>query len=349
MCSVRLNCNQKSPDNQLVTLMSNRKRRVGSIRIELLAKSREAALNAVQTFNNPLTTFKTETFIVLMVIAWMYLLHAYYRSKRIDYRYYDQGIMRHHYHRTKSGAYKYWELERCLNEADCPLDSATKGNLRFLIGLRHEIEHHKSVGIDQHLTGRYLACCLNYERVITKLFGEKYGLGNALTFTLQFRDITKVPIPEEALGTLPSNVAKYLQEFDSNLPDEDFQSPHYAYRLLFVRKLTGKKGQADRAIEFISADSELAKTINHDYWVLKEAERKKYRRRDILKMMSEEGYPNFGPNDHTQLWKKLDAKNPAKGYGAEVVPGLWLWYDRWVEVVRRHCEENALLYSAKPA
>ena len=41
-----------------------------SIQKELLLKSREAALNAVQTFNNPLTTFKAETFIVLITIAW---------------------------------------------------------------------------------------------------------------------------------------------------------------------------------------------------------------------------------------------------------------------------------------
>jgi len=327
--------------------MSNQQRPVGSIQAQLLTKSREAALNAVQTFNNPLVTFKTETFIVLMVIAWMYLLHAYFRRKQVDYRYYDMRVQRRRYHRTKSGAYKYWELERCLNEECCPLDSATKSNLRFLIGLRHEIEHHKSAGVDKHLSGRYLACCLNYERAITELFGEKYGLGNVLAFTLQFRDITKVPIPEEALDVLPSNVAKYLQEFDSTLPDEDFQSPHYAYRLLFVRKLTGKKGQADRAIEFIPTDSELAKTIDHDYWVLKEVERKKYRRRDILEMMNEEGYPNFGPSDHTQLWKKMDAKNPGKGYGVEVVPGQWLWYNRWVEVVRKHCEENAALYGSK--
>ncbi len=191
--------------------MTNRKRRIRSIQTELPAKSREAALNAGQTFNNPLTTFKTETFIVLMVIAWMYLLHAYYRKKHVDYRYYQRKTYRRRYDRTKSGAYKYWELERCLNEECCPLDSATKGNLRFLIGLRHEIEHHKSAGLDEHLSGRYLACCLNYERVITELFGEKHGLGNNLTFTMQFRDITKVPVPEEASEPLPSNVAKYLQ------------------------------------------------------------------------------------------------------------------------------------------
>lgn len=326
--------------------MGERRRRIGSIRAELLVKSREAALNAVQTFNNPVTTFKTETFIVLMIIAWMYLMHAYYRGNKIDYRYYDKGIKRHHYHRTKSGAFKYWELERCINETDCPLDSPTKGNLRFLIGLRHEIEHHKSAGIDERFTGRYLACCLNYERLITQLFGAKYGLGDALTFSLQFHDITKVPITDEALSPLPTNVSKYLQEFDATLTDEDFQSPYYAYRLLFVRKLTGKKGQADRAIEFISADSPLAETIDHDYWVLKETERKKYRPTNVVKMMNEEGYPNFGIYDHTQLWKKLDAKNPGKGYGTEVV-GQWLWYDRWVEIVRQHCKANSALYSAK--
>jgi len=321
--------------------MSVRKRRVRSVKAELLAKSREAALNAVQSFNNPLTTFKTETFIVLMVIAWMYLLHAYYKKKQIDYRYYQKRIKRRRFDRTKSGAYKYWELERCLNEESCPLDSATKGNLRFLIGLRHEIEHHKSTGIDEHLTGRYLACCLNYDRVITQLFGEKYSLGNTLAFSLQFRDITQTPTPEEALEALPSNVAKYLQEFDASLSDEDFQSPYYAYRLIFVRKLTSKKGQADRAIEFISADSQLAKTVDQEYWVLKETERRKYRPGDIVRTMKEEGYHNFSIYEHTQLWKRLDARNPGKGCGTEVVPGQWLWYDRWLEVVRQYCKENA--------
>ena len=72
-----------------------------SVKGELLSKSREAALNAVQTFNNPLTAFKTETFIVLMVIAWTYLLHAYYRQESIEYRYYDEGPKRRRFDRPK--------------------------------------------------------------------------------------------------------------------------------------------------------------------------------------------------------------------------------------------------------
>ena len=124
------------------------------VKTQLLRKSREAALNAVQTFNNPLTTFKAETFIVLMNIAWMYLLHAYYRREGVEYRYYTRGPKRRKFDRTKSGAYKYWELERCLNDKVCPLDKPTKLNLKFLIGLRHEIEHHQSAGADEQFFPR---------------------------------------------------------------------------------------------------------------------------------------------------------------------------------------------------
>ena len=51
-------------------------RRVHSITASLVSQSRDAALAAVQVFNSPLIAFKSETFIVLMHVAWTYLLHA---------------------------------------------------------------------------------------------------------------------------------------------------------------------------------------------------------------------------------------------------------------------------------
>ena len=39
---------------------------------ELLIKSREAMLSAVQIYNNPQITFKSETFISLAVISWTF-------------------------------------------------------------------------------------------------------------------------------------------------------------------------------------------------------------------------------------------------------------------------------------
>ncbi|APV44677.1 hypothetical protein Dform_01353 [Dehalogenimonas formicexedens] len=313
--------------------------RRGPITCDLLVKSREAAMQAVQAFNNPLATFRTEAFIVLMVISWTYLMHAYFRKAGIEYRYYDQKTMRKRFHLTQGGTYRYWELERCLIEEKCPLDPAMKSNLRFLIGLRHEIEHHQSAGVDEQFAGRYLACCLNYERVLVEQFGDKFSLGTALGYVLQFRDLTAPILATEAKNPLPAEVARYVQQFESELPEDEFQSPYFSYRLLFVRKLTSKRGQADRAIEFISADSDLAKTIDKDYWVLREVERPKHRASEIVKMMKAEGFPWFTMGSHTALWRELDGKNPGKGYGIGIA-GQWLWYDKWIDAVRASCKAD---------
>ena len=316
---------------------------------ELLRKSREAALNAVQTFNNPLTTFKTETFIVLMVVAWTYMLHAYYRSEGVEYRNYTKGKQRRRFERTKTGAFTYWGLERCLNDKACPLDAPTRTNLRFLIGLRNEIEHHMSAGVDDRLGGRYLACCLNYERYICSLFGEQHSLGEMASFTLQFRDLTVTGSSKDAAAPLPSNVAQYLQEFDANVSDEEFSSPFFRRRFLFVPVVTGKEAQADEVIEFVRADSDLGKSINDSYQqvMVKEVERPKYLPGKVVKLMREEGYLRFSMHHHTNLWKKLDAKKSDHRYGV-LVSGKWYWYARWVDEVREHCATSGELYWAEP-
>lgn len=320
------------------------RKRGPSVKRGLLLKSREAALNAVQTFNNPLTTFKAETFIVLMNIAWTYLLHAHYRQAGIEYRYYRKGSQRRKFDRTKSGAFKYWELERCLNDDACPLDGPTQHNLRFLIGLRNEIEHHQSAGVGQRFSGHYFACCLNYERYVCELFGERYSLGEAAAFTLQFRDFTAAGSQEPE--PLPSPIAKYIQEFNADLAEEDLQSPHFRRRFLFVPVTTGKSAQADEVIEFVRADSDLAESINETYSrvLQKEVEKPKFLPTKIVKLMKSEGYTGFRLQDHTELWQKLDGKNPGKGYGYEL-GGRWFWYGRWVDVVRQHCADNVELYN----
>lgn len=323
------------------------RRRGPSIKGKLLNKSREAALNAVQTFNNPVTTFRAETFIVLMVIAWTYMLHAYYRQEGVEYRHYtsNAGSKRRRFARTKSGAFKYWELEHCLNEKECPLDSPTKSNLRFLIGLRHEIEHHMSAGADTRFSSRYLACCLNYERYICELFGQHHSLGAMAAFTLQFRDLSLADTSEEAVEPLPSNVATYIRDFDAELSDDEISSPYFRRRFLFIPIVTNKEAQADEVIEFVRADSELGKAIKREYHqiMLKEVERPKKLPGEIVSLMREEGYTGFNMHHHTLLWKKLDAKNPGKGYGV-LVAGTWYWYERWLDEVRKHCASNTATY-----
>jgi Protein of unknown function (DUF3644) len=91
-------------------------RKLYSERVALIHKAREAMLSAVQIYNNPLITFKTESFIVLSIIAWTYLLHAHYRSKRIDYRYYKSVGRRRKFVRNPDGSIRYWELKEGLSK-----------------------------------------------------------------------------------------------------------------------------------------------------------------------------------------------------------------------------------------
>lgn len=326
--------------------MSSRIRRIGSIKSELLKKSREAALAAVQIFNNPNISFKSESYVVLMTIAWTYLLHAYFRGQKIEYRYYRQNNKRRKFDKTKHGAYKYWELEHCLNEAKSPIDKNTANNLRFLIGLRHEIEHQMTTRIDDILSARFQACCLNYNEYIKKLFGDDNGIEKHLSFSLQFSTISteQKELLEEQPG-LPANIQGYIQKFDAGLTEEEFANPHYAYRILFVPKTANRKGQADRVIEFVKSDSPLAETINREYAVIKETEKKKYLPQQIVDLMKADGYPRFSIYQHTLLWKSCNAKNPAHGYGTMVAGKNWHWYECWVDVVRKHCRDSGGIYT----
>ncbi len=313
--------------------MDKRKRRIYSKKLELIRSSREAALASIQIYNNPLITFKTENFIVLMIIAWTYLLHAYYRANRIEYRYYKTGKKRRIFDKL-NGQCKYWELSKCLKADDCPLDRDTKNNLQFLIGLRNQVEHSRATELDTFLSGRYQACALNYNHYLKKLFGNRYALDKYLSYSIQFAEMSyqQAMILAESESSIPSSIKSYITQFDNALSDEEINSDRYSYRILFTKKLTGKRGQADRLIEFINPESTLAKNISKEYWVQKEVEKPKYLPSEVVKIAQEAGFTNFGIQRHAKLWKKEDAKNLGKGYGT-MVSKQWYWYQRWVDFV----------------
>lgn len=325
-------------------MSSKNRRRLWSFKEELLTKSREAMLCAVQTFNNPNIEFKSETFVILSIISWTYLLHAYYRACGIEYRYYNMHGARKRFHKTTKGAFKYWELERCLNTKDCPIDEVTASNLRFLIGLRHEIEHQMTTRIDDFLSARFQACCLNFNVAIKKLFGSFYGIDQHLSFSLQFSSISEEHANQlKQFTELPNNIASYINAFDEKLADDFYNDIRYSYRVLFVPKAVNHKGQADKVIEFIKADSPEAKLLNKEYVIIKERERKKHLPTNVWKLMQQKGFIRFGQHQHTVLWKALDAKQLAKGYGVQV-ENAWYWYDSWVEEVERHCVASGDMY-----
>jgi hypothetical protein len=209
---------------------------------------------------------------------------------------------RKRFDRTKRGAYKFWELERCLNTGESPIDNVTSSNLSFLIGLRHEIEHQMTNKIDDYLSARFQSCCLNYNLYIKKLFGEKYAIDKHLSISLQFSTIDDEQKDQlKEFTDLPKKIASYINAFDDELSEKLYNDIRFSYRVLYIPKSANRKGQADKVIEFIPADSPEAKGLNKEYVLIKEKERKKYLPKHVCEVIKDKGYPKFSIHYNTML------------------------------------------------
>ena len=309
-------------------------RAIFSEKRDLILKAKEAMLSAVQIYNNPLISFKTESFIVLSLIAWTYLLHAYYRAKRVDYRYFTKSGKYKKFVRNPDRSIKYWDLKEGISKEVCQLDKDTVNNLTFLIVLRNQIEHRKASGLDSYLSARYQACALNFNFYLKELHGEKYGLDSNLALSLQFAELDYLQSKtiKDKENFIPQNVISYIADFDSRLSETETKSERFAYRLLFTKVLAKRQGQADRVIEFIDPKSELAKNISREYWVKEETEKPKFLATQVIKKVKDAGFESFGMYRHTLFWKEHDGKNPDKGFGTMVVK-TWHWYQNWIDYI----------------
>lgn len=300
---------------------------------ELLIKAREAMIAAVHTFNSAGLHFRAELFIVTAVIAWTYLLHAFYKREGIDYRHRRGGVVE----RTPSEAEKYWELMQCITTGSCPLDTGVVNNLKFLIEIRNEIEHRSTSRIDDALSAKLQACCINFNDAIKNLFGRQFALEKRLPIALQF--VTFDGVQRKALigADLPSNVATAMDTFHDQLSEEEQKDPRFRYRVAFVPKLSGKASKADLAVEFIkpgSPEAEAAERV-----LLKDVERPKFLPSQIVAKVRQSGFPAFTMHDHTILSQQLDARRLGKGYGVQIA-NTWYWYEGWFEKVLEKLNEG---------
>lgn len=308
---------------------------------ELLIKAREAMIAAVHTFNGAGLTFRAELFIVTSIIAWTYLLHAWYRHEGIDYRYRNpDGTIK----KTKQDADTYWDLGKCLRHPKCPVTGGAVTNLDFIRELRNEIEHRSTSRIDDAVSAKLQACCLNFNDTIKTLFGPRYGLENRLPIALQFVTFS---VDQRAFlkkaSHLPAHIETCINAFEHHLSKEEYADPAYSYRVAFIPVAANRASSADSAVQFVKGDSDESREINRI--LLKEVDRRRYTAKQILERMQAEGFPKFNQHWHTTLWKELDAKKPAQDYGRSGdYKNSWVWYEKWLERVRAHCQEQGERY-----
>jgi Protein of unknown function (DUF3644) len=253
---------------------------------ELVIKAREAMLFAVQAFNNPTTHFKAEIFIVAAMIAWTYLLHAFFKPEGVGYIYRDDRTGQPQM--TRHGQPRYFDLAHCLKVAQAPLSPGEKRNLDFLLGLRHEIEHRSTSRIDDTISAKLQACCLNFSEAIKRLFGTRCGLDRDLSLALQFARIDAAQRRAiAAASALPPAIAAFNATFDENLSVDELNDPTYAYRVALVPITINNPRKADEVFEIVDRDSPEAEAISI---VLRDRERPKHRPGQVVKRMHELGF-----------------------------------------------------------
>ena len=218
---------------------------------QLLANSRESALAAVRIYNDPDAGFRTETFIVLMVIAWNSLLQAMLERSNVDYYERDDDGARI----TVGGREKVlstWELVQLALGAD--EYRAVQANLDFFLGLRNQISHRYLPALDLAVAGEAQAMLINFENLLVAQFGEEAALGDRLAVPLQlsgFRNAGALESLRSAQAHLPADVSGFLANHRAGVDDDVLSSPEYCLRIFFVPITANRERSADAVVHFL--------------------------------------------------------------------------------------------------
>lgn len=295
---------------------------------QLVQKASEAMRAAVSCFNNPGISWKSELFIVNAVIAWTYLMHAYYMTKGVNFVYTKDGkpVL------TDEGRPKHWELTRCLNVTECPLPEAVKANLKYLIAVRNEIEHRLSDNVDRFLEPKLQACALNFDYWMCEWFGAACSMSQDLAFAIQFAEIS-LRTNDDIVGAkgLPDAIQAANALVENGMDHSVYNDPRYSYRVFVVPRTVNNKSKADQAVVYAELGSAVEMAV-------REVERPKYTATQIVDLMKSEGFHEFtvyGKDGFVPFWKSIDGKNPKKALGVEIAR-TWYWYDKMVGEVRAH-------------
>jgi len=230
----------------------------------LLESSIDCALLAVEIYNKPRASFRVESYITHMIMAWTRLMQSHF----------NQTIGETFFYKEKNGRFKLidgekkaWELKTCiLNYGQ--LTDAIKTNLEFFIKLRNKIEHRiidkDEIGI--LIFGECQSLLYNYENELIKLFGKDYALNESLAYSLQFsrlRTSKQNEASKQLLSSEYKEIKDFIHKFRDNIKEDIFASQEFSIKLIQVPKISNT-GRNDLAIEFVNWNS------------LSEVDRKKY-------------------------------------------------------------------------
>lgn len=179
---------------------------------QLLEKSKNSVLSAVQIYNNPLTTFRTESFIVLMTIGYTSLFHAIFEKNGWGY--------------SEKNGYLYG-LEKCFNVFRSKPEAQNYESiflksldalLAYFKDARDLIEHQLNE-IDNYTYGHCQSWLFCYEHILRTEFDPEHSLSMFLASAIQF---SKSFVPPQKNTTLDDFHMKFYSTLSSDIKDSPF-------------------------------------------------------------------------------------------------------------------------------
>jgi len=282
-------------------------------------KAIEIMRAAITAYNNGMMMSRSETFIVLAVIAWTYVLHVELRANKVDPVYLDDAgdpVM-------FDGQPKLWDLARCIKEQSLKLSAGTVRNLKYVLAIRHAVEHRSAEDINDEIQPKIQANALNFLTFVRDRFGPAFDFSRDLAFAIQLQALT-IKSPNAIKG--PGKVAKSIEAvnaaLESGLSQAEYNDPEYAFRVYVVPKVTNNLKNADQAVVYSPIGSDVEMAIKH-------VERPKYRMKEAITMLKHRGL-SLTSYTFYRTWKDNDLKQKGKGLAVEL-GGQWFWYPEGVD------------------
>lgn len=294
---VKIDKKQKTASNDEVTFFQIKKKSfdpktgLNFFDDERLIRSREAMILAVQIFNSGALNFKTEVFAVLANIAWTYLLHEFYERK-------GTAIVQ------KDG--RSLLLSQMVEKNDCPLTEGIRNNLRAMKIIRDAVEHKILGKSDTKWQGLFQACCLNFDKTLSALFGDDLSLTHDLAFALQFAKMDIEQLSALNKYEIPSHINAIDARLGSLVDGEKMGDLEYQFRVIYTLDAATKSRSH---FEFVRPDSAEGKEIRNVLVQYKAADHLfPHRPTQVWKIVSERSGKKFTAHNHTQAWKLFDVR-----------------------------------------
>ena len=225
---------------------------------ELLEKSKESCILAVDVYNKPRTAFRSGAYVILMIIAWTSLFHAIFERDGVNYYYKKEPNSR--YYKKMDGDKMAWELKECLKhyfeDSVSVSEISIRKNLELFIPLRNKIEHRLLPQLDNTIFGECQSLLHNFEFILNKEFGSKQCVNESLVFSLQFAQW--IPKSEGINKNSPkdlTNLKNYIEKYRESLDKEIYSDQRYSFKAYLIPKIVNNPNKADHAIEFVKFDA----------------------------------------------------------------------------------------------